>query len=290
MNLKCIIYQAYAQLGSDIPVSCHPLVHCPTFFVYTYTMTTVSNMFYWRGVGVFVKELRSYFSSLIAYIVILVFLVMMGLFLWVFPQTNILDYGYANIDPLFQLAPYIYLFLIPAITMRTFAEEKRTGTMEILLTRPLSDWDIILGKYFACLLLVLFALAPTLIYYYTVHELGAPTGNIDTAAVIGSYIGLILLGAIFTSIGLLASAITDNQIVAFIMAVFLCYVMYDGFASIAAINLWADSAYMISQLGIDYHYASISKGLIDSRNLLYFGSVVFLTLWLTKTVLGARRW
>lgn len=253
-------------------------------------MSSIPNTLYWRGWGVFTKELRSYFSSLIAYIVILVFLVMMGLFLWVFPQSNILDYGYANIDPLFQLAPYIYLFLIPAITMRAFAEERRTGTMELLLTRPLSDWDIILGKFFACFLLVLFALAPTIIYYYTVYELGAPQGNIDTAAVIGSYIGLILLGAVFTSMGILASAITDNQIVAFIIAVFLCYVMYDGFASVASINLWTDSAYIISQLGIDYHYASISKGLIDSRNLLYFSSVVFLMLWLTKTVLGARRW
>lgn len=248
------------------------------------------SQFGWGVRGVFLKELRSSFSSLIAYVVILVFLVLTGLLLWVFPQTNILDYGYANIDPLFQLAPYIYLILIPAITMRAFSEEQRAGTLELLFTKPISDWDIILGKYFASLVLVVFALAPTLLYYYTVYELGAPQGNVDTAAVMGSYMGLLLLGAVFTAIGLLASSLTENQIVAFMLSIFLCYFIYDGFASLAAVNLWADSAYLLIQLGIDYHYASISKGLVDSRNVIYFFSVILLLLQLTKLSLSSRKW
>jgi len=240
--------------------------------------------------GVFRKELNSAFSSLVAYVVIVVFLVMTGLFVWVFPQTSIIEFGFSNIDPLFTLAPYIYLFLIPAITMRAFAEEKKAGTMELLLTKPLTDWQIILGKFWANLLLVVFALIPTLIYYFSVSELGAPEGNIDSAAVAGSYIGLILLGAVFTAIGILSSSLTDNQIVAFIMSVFLCFIMYEGFTSISSLEISADYAYIISQLGIDYHYSSVSKGLIDSRNLIYFLSLIVVILSLTKLVLGSRKW
>ena len=243
-----------------------------------------------RGIGVLKKELNNSFSSLVAYIVIIVFLVVTGLFLWVFPQSNILDFGFANIDPLFNIAPYVYLFLIPAITMRAFAEEKKGGTMELLFTKPLTDWQIILGKYFANLVLVLFALLPTLLYYYTVYTLGSPVGNIDSAAVAGSYIGLVLLGAVFIAIGLFASSITDNQIVAFMLAVFFCFVLYEGFTSLAGLETWGNSAYLISQLGIDYHYASVSKGLIDSRNLVYFFSVIVIMLQLTKLVLGSRKW
>jgi len=207
-----------------------------------------------RGIGIYQKELNNAFSSLVAYIVIIIFLVITGLFLWVFPQSNIFDGGVASIDPLFGIAPYVYLFLIPAITMRAFAEEKKSGTMELLFTQPLTDWQIILGKYFANLTLVLFALLPTLIYYYSVYTLGSPVGNIDSAAVSGSYIGLILLGAVFTAIGLFASAITDNQIVALILAIFFCFVLYEGFTSLAAIDAWGTEAYFISQLGIDFHY------------------------------------
>lgn len=243
-----------------------------------------------RGLGIFRKELNNAFSSLVAYIVIIVFLVITGLFVWVFPQTNIITYGFSNIDPLFSIAPYVYLFLIPAITMRAFAEEKRAGTMELLLTKPLTDWQIILGKYFANLLLVIFALIPTLIYYYTVYNLGSPVGNIDSAAVAGSYIGLLLLGAVFTAIGIFASSITDNQIVAFILAVFLCFVLYEGFTSLAALDTWGSFAYTISKLGIDYHYTSVSKGLIDSRNLIYFFSIVVIMLNCTKLKLGSRKW
>lgn len=243
-----------------------------------------------RGIGIYKKELNNAFSSLVAYIVIIVFLVITGLFLWVFPQSSIIDSGFASIDPLFNIAPYVYLFLIPAITMRAFAEEKKGGTMELLLTKPLTDWQIILGKYFANFTLVIFALLPTLIYYYTVYVLGLPEGNVDSAAVAGSYIGLILLGAVFTAIGLLASSITDNQIVAFMLAIFFCFVLYEGFTSLAAINTWGHWAYIVSQLGIDYHYSSVSKGLIDSRNMIYFFSLIALTLYGTKLVLVSRKW
>lgn len=243
-----------------------------------------------RGIGIFRKELNNAFSSLVAYIVIIVFLVITGLFLWVFPQSNVIDAGYASIEPLFNIAPYVYLFLIPAITMRAFAEEKKSGTMELLLTKPLTDWQIILGKYFANFTLVIFALIPTLIYYYTVYTLGSPEGNIDSAAVAGSYIGLFMLGAVFTAIGLLASSITDNQIIAFILAIFFCFVLYEGFTSLAGINSYGHWAYIISQLGIDYHYTSVSKGLIDSRNIIYFVSVIVLMLYSTKLVLVSRKW
>ncbi len=236
------------------------------------------------------KETGSFFSSLIAYIVIVVFLASMGLVTWVFPQTSVLEYGFANIDPLFNLVPYVFMFIIPAITMRTFAEEKRGGTMELLLTRPLTDMQIITGKFMASLLLIAFALLPTLVYYFSVYTLGSPAGNIDTAAVAGSYLGLLLLAAVFTAIGVLSSSFTDNQIVAFIVAVFLCFFFYDGFSSLASVNVWASYSYFISQIGIDYHYTSMSRGLIDLRNVIYFFSVIIVMLHLTRLVLASRKW
>src|SRR5688572_9058881 len=166
------------------------------------------------------KEFNSFLNSLIAYLVIGVFLTGIGLLMWVFPETSVLEYGYADMDTLFSYGPYVFIFLIPAITMRSFAEEKKSGTLELLFTRPLSDWDIVLGKFFACFLLVLVALIPTAIYYVSVYQLGNPPGNIDTPGVIGSYIGLMLLGGVFTSIGILASSLTNSQIVSFIVAAF----------------------------------------------------------------------
>jgi ABC-2 type transport system permease protein len=237
---------------------------------------------------IFFKEIRSFLSSLIAYIVMIVFLTGIGLFMWVFPTTNVLDYGYADMETLFALAPYIFLFLVPAITMRTFAEEKKTGMMELLLTRPLKDWDIILGKYLSSLALVVLALLPTFLYYYSVYQLGEPVGNIDSAGMMGSYIGLVLLGAVFTSIGIFSSSLTENQIVAFILAVFLCFIIYQGFALFANVN--NPIAYYIMQLGIDYHYTSIRKGLIDSRDLVYFFSVILGMLLSTKLIVGSRKW
>jgi ABC-2 type transport system permease protein len=236
------------------------------------------------------KEFNSFLNSLIAYIVIGVFLTGMGLLMWVFPETSVLEYGYADMDTLFSLGPYVFIFLIPAITMRSFAEEKKSGTMELLLAKPLTDWDIILGKFLASFLLVLVALLPTLIYYFSISSLGNPAGNIDTPGVIGSYIGLALLGGVFCSVGIVASSITSNQIVAFILAAFLCFILFTGFESIAALNIWSANALVIKQFGILYHYDALSKGLIDSRNIIYFVSVGALMLLFTKTILSARSW
>jgi ABC-2 type transport system permease protein len=236
------------------------------------------------------KEFNSFLNSLIAYVVIAVFLTGMGLLMWVFPETSVLDYGYADMDTVFSLGPYVFIFLIPAITMRSFAEEKKSGTMELLLTKPLTDWDIILGKFLASFLLVLVALLPTLIYYFSVVALGNPVGNIDTPGVIGSYIGIALLGGVFCSVGILASSITSNQIVAFILAAFLCFLVFTGFESISTLNVWSAHTLLIKQLGILYHYDALSKGLIDSRDVIYFISVGALMLLISKIILSARSW
>ncbi|WP_276365955.1 gliding motility-associated ABC transporter permease subunit GldF [Chryseolinea sp. H1M3-3] len=239
---------------------------------------------------VFSKEFNSFLNSLIAYIVIGVFLTAIGLLMWVFPDTAVLDYGYADMDTLFLLGPYVFIFLVPAITMRSFAEEKKSGTMELLLTKPLSDWEIILGKFLANFFLVLFALAPTLLYYYSIYNLGNPPGNIDTPGVIGSYIGIAFLAAVFCSIGILASSMTTNQIVAFILAAFLCFLTFLGFDSISSLNLWDTDALFVKQLGILYHYDAMRKGLVDTRDVVYFASVTFLMLSVTKLILGSRQW
>ncbi len=236
------------------------------------------------------KEFNAFFNSLIAYVVVGVFLVMLGLFVWVLPDSSVLEYGYADLGTLFSTAPFVFLFLVPAITMRTFAEEKRAGTIELLLTRPLTDWQLILGKYFACVLLAVVALVPTLIYYFTVWQLGAPKGNVDSAAVAGSYLGLVLLAATFAALGVLASALTRDQIIAFILAVFGSYLLYAGFAALASVNVWGRLAYPLSQLGIAYHYGTISKGLIDSRDVLYFLSIIGTALAATKLTLATRNW
>jgi ABC-2 type transport system permease protein len=239
---------------------------------------------------VLAKEFNSFLNSLIAYIVIGVFLTAIGLLMWVFPDTSVLEYGFADLYTLFSFGPYVFIFLIPAITMRSFAEEKKAGTMELLLTKPLSDWDIILGKYFACFLLVILAIIPTTVYYFSVYSLGNPAGNIDTPGVIGSYLGLLLLGGVFCSVGILASSITPNQIVSFILAAFLCYLLFSGFDSLALLNVWSANALLIKQAGLLYHYDSLGKGLVDSRDLVYFISVIGLMLLITRINLGARTW
>ncbi|QNE38837.1 gliding motility-associated ABC transporter permease subunit GldF [Hymenobacter sp. NBH84] len=235
------------------------------------------------------KEFNAFLSSPVAYVVIGVFLVATGLFVWVFPDSSVLDYGYADLQTLFNIAPWIFLFLIPAITMRTFAEEKKAGTIELLLTRPLTDGQIIGGKYLACLLLALLALVPTLLYYYSVYQLGNPEGNIDSAATVGSYLGLGLLAAVFAAIGIFASAITRDQIIAFLVAVVGCFLVYTGFDSLASV-FEGSTAYYISQLGIAAHYRDLSKGLIDSRDLLYFLSMIVALLWATRLALRSRNW
>ncbi len=236
------------------------------------------------------KEIRSYLSSLIAIITIVVFLVANGLFLWVFKETNILDAGYANIDPLFDLAPLIFIFLISAITMRSFSEEKKSGTFEILTTKPLTDMDIIMGKYFAGLIIVIFSILPTFIYFYTVYKLGLPEGNLDTGAIWGSYMGLILLSAGYVAIGLFSSIVTDNQIVSFILGMFLCFFFYSTFDYLGSFSFFKDTDFFIEWMGISYHYRNISKGVIDSRDIVYFLSLIGLFLWLTKIIFSSRKW
>ena len=239
-------------------------------------------------IRVFAKEFNSYLNSLIAYLVISVFLIGIGLLLWVFPETSVLDYGFADMDTLFAMGPYVFIFLIPAITMKSFAEEKKLGTMELLLTKPLTDWSIVLGKFFAAFALTIVSLLPTLIYYFSIYRLGSPAGNIDTAGVIGSYIGLALLASVFCAIGVCASSLTSNQIVSFILAAFFCFIFYNGFDSMA--TLTTASALLIKQLGILYHYEALSKGLIDSRDVIYFLTVCGLMLLGAKTVIGSRQW
>jgi len=241
-------------------------------------------------IQIFLREVNSFLNSLIAYIVIGVFLTAMGLMVWVFPETSVLEYGFSDLYILFTYGPYVFMFLIPAITMRSFAEEKKAGTMELLLTHPLSDLDIIIGKFLASFFLVILALFPTVVYYYSVYQLGSPVGNIDTAGVIGSYIGLIFLGGVFAAIGTFASSITQNQIVAFILGVFFCFLLYSGFNSVAAIDVWSELSDTFKRLGILHHYNAMSKGLIDSRNLIYFLSVIVLMIVSTHLVLRSRKW
>ncbi|MFY0607175.1 MAG: gliding motility-associated ABC transporter permease subunit GldF [Cyclobacteriaceae bacterium] len=240
-------------------------------------------------ISIFLKEINDFLNSLIAYVVIGVFLIGMGMLMWVFPDTNVLDYGYASMEPLFSLGPYMFMFLIPAITMRTFAEEKRTGTIELLQTLPLSDAQIVFGKFLAGFFLVFFSVLPTLIYYFSLSSLGSPAGNIDTSGVIGSYIGLVMLGGVFTAIGIFASALTGNQIVSFILAAFLCFFFYSGFDALAGINLWSDWSYFISSLGIMSHYTWLSRGLLDMSDLTYFCGLIALMLLSTQLILGWRK-
>ncbi|MDZ4824356.1 MAG: gliding motility-associated ABC transporter permease subunit GldF [Flavobacteriales bacterium] len=237
------------------------------------------------------KEIRSFLSSLIGYVVICVFLLLMGLFMWVFPgEFNTLEMGYAGLDTLFYIAPWVFMFLIPAITMRSFAEEKRTGTIELLFTKPLGDVHIILAKYFAGLLLVIMALVPTLIYFLTVYLLGDPVGNVDGGGVWGSYIGLVLLAAGYVAIGIFASAITNNQIVSFLLAAMLCFFMFAGFQSLGTFDLFGSLDSFIMSIGMQEHYASLSLGLIDSRDVVYFVALVTLFVIMTRLILQTRKW
>jgi ABC-2 type transport system permease protein len=238
---------------------------------------------YCNVLNILKKEIVTYLSSLVAYITIGVFLLVLGLFLWVFPDTSILAYGYAGLDSLFSTAPYLFMFLVPAITMRSLAEERREGTFELLLTRPLTNLQIVLGKYFAGLAIVLFALLPTLVYYFSVDTLGTPQGNIDTGAVIGSYIGLFLLGSSFTAIGLFASSVSKNQVIAFTIAVFLSFFFYSGFDSLGTILSLQNLG--LSGLGITEHYQSISRGVLDTRDLMYFLVLDALFICITLFVL-----
>ncbi|MDP2721909.1 MAG: gliding motility-associated ABC transporter permease subunit GldF [Bacteroidales bacterium] len=241
--------------------------------------------------ALYFKEIRSFLSSLMGYVIILVFLVSVSLFLWVFPNDfNIFDYGYANLDGLFVIAPFVFLFLVPAITMRSFAEEKKSGTIELLYTRPLTDMQIILSKFLASFTLVVIALLPTLLYFLTVYLLSFPLGNVDSGSIWGSYIGLLFLGAAFTSIGIFTSSISDNQVISFVIAGLLSAFLYLGFEMIYSFSLFGPIDLFIRSLGISAHYSSLSRGVIDTRDVVYFLSTIALFLFLTKFSLARRKW
>jgi ABC-2 type transport system permease protein len=237
------------------------------------------------------KEINTFLNSLIGYIVLLVFFVAMAWFLWIMPgESNILDMGYANIDGLFAITPYLYLFLIPSLTMKTFAEEKKAGTLEFLLTKPISDMQIIFSKYIASVVLVIISLLPTLVYYYSVYNLGNTTGNLDTGSIIGSYLGLLFLGSAFIAIGVFASSLTDSQIISFVLSMLLCYLFYVGFDSMSDVSFLKNYDIVFYILSINRHYVSISRGVIDTRDVLYFISVILIFLFATRTVLESRKW
>jgi gliding-associated putative ABC transporter substrate-binding component GldG/gliding motility-associated ABC transporter permease protein GldF len=232
------------------------------------------------------KEINSFFASPIGYLVVAIFLIVNSLFLWLFKgEFNILDYGFADVTPFFLLAPWVLLFLIPAVTMRSFSDEKKQGTIELLLTKPISHFNIVLGKYFAAVALIIIALIPTLLYVYTVNQLGYPVGNLDVGSTLGSYLGLLFLVAAYTAIGVFASTLSNNQIVAFIIAVFICLFFFIGLDSIAEFT----SSTFVEQLGMNSHFKSMSRGVLDSRDILYFLSVTFLFLLLTKQGINTKK-
>ncbi|MAJ51413.1 MAG: gliding motility-associated ABC transporter permease subunit GldF [Flammeovirgaceae bacterium] len=240
-------------------------------------------------IAVMMKEIHEFLYSIIAYLIIGVFLIGVSIVLWVLPKTSLLEYGYASMEPLFNIGPYLFMFLIPAITMKSFAEEKRSGTIELLYTLPLSSRAIVLGKFLAASSLVFFSLLPTLVYYYSIYQLGNPPGNLDTSGIVGAYFGLFFLGSVFASIGIFSSSITENQIVSFVVAATLCYISYEGFTTVARIDLWVSWAYYIEYFGIMFHYNAMSKGVIDLSNLTYFVGFIVIMLLATNYSLEARK-
>jgi len=236
-------------------------------------------------IAILKREINSFFATSVGYLVIALFLIINGLFLWVFKgDYNILDNGFADLNPFFELAPWVFLFLIPAITMRAFSDEKKMGTLELLLTKPLSLKSIVLGKYFGAIILICLALLPTLLYIITISKLGNPTGNWDFGSTLGSYIGLLFLVFAYTSIGIFSSTLSKNQIVAFIIAVLLCFFMYYGFEGLSSI--FETSNIAIDSLGMKAHFNSVARGVLDTRDLIYFASVSILFISFTIFKLG----
>jgi ABC-2 type transport system permease protein len=234
------------------------------------------------------KEWQQFFSSLTGYIALAVFLLINGLLLFVFPDSNILDFGYASLGSFFSLAPWVLLFLVPTVTMRSLADEYKQGTFELLSTLPLKPSQIVWGKFFGALLIVVCALLPTIIYALSVQQLSI-TGGIDIGATAGSYIGLIFLGAVFTAVGICASSFTQNTVVAFIAGAFVCFLLYNGFDAISKLPVFnAGADYYIEMLGINFHYRSISRGVIDLRDLVYFISIIIFFLFITQRNLVRR--
>jgi ABC-2 type transport system permease protein len=241
--------------------------------------------------AIFKKEITGFFSSLTGYLVIIAFLLINSLFMWVLPgEWNILDNGYAGLDSLFFLSPWIFMFLVPAVTMRMIAEEKRLGTIELIYSRPITERGIIYGKYFASVILVLLALLPGLIYYFSVYHLGETPGNLDKGGTIGSFIGLFFLASVYASAGIYASSLTDNQVVAFILAVFICFILFIGFDSFAYLPVLKRFDEFVIRLGINEHYKSISRGVVDIKDVAYFIAVVVFFIEATRFHLVSRKW
>jgi ABC-2 type transport system permease protein len=228
------------------------------------------------------KELHQFFSSLTGYITIILFLIINALYLFVLKDSNIFDFGYATLISFFEFAPWIFIFLIPALSMRSFSDEFKSGTFETLQTQPLTKWQIVLGKYSAILLVIIIALIPTLLYVITIHSLSS-TGGIDSGAITGSYIGLFFLAAVFAAISTWCSSLTSNAVIAFLLSAFACIILYFGFTAISKLPVFTGNAdYYIEMLGIDFHYQSISRGVVDTRDIIYFLSVIFLFLFVTQ--------
>ncbi len=263
---------------------CHTCLRCRLIFLF-------SNHQKSNGLrSIYIKEITAFFSSLTGYLAIGLFLLATGLLLWVFPDTSILAYGYASLDSFFRLSPYLFMFFIPAITMRSIAGERSDGTWQLLLTRPIRMHHILLGKFFGSLTIVILALIPTIVYYLTIYQLATPVGNVDTGAIIGSYIGLLLLGAAFCAVGVFASALSRNVIVAFLVALFCCFFLFYAFKAASGLTAFSAMAYRIASLGIQFHFDAISRGVLDSRDLIYFASVVFIFLSAAYARLLRDRW
>ncbi len=238
--------------------------------------------------SILLREIKSFFGSPIGYLVIAIFLLLNGLFLWVFEgDYNILNSGFADLSPFFTIAPWILIFLIPAVTMRSFSDEKKQGTIELLMTKPISIWEIVGGKFFGAFLLIVIAIIPTFIYVYVISSLGMPEGNIDMGSTMGSYFGLLFLIAGYTAIGIFTSTLSENQIVAFILSVFLCFVFYFGFQGVA--TFVKDFEDVIASFGMDFHFKSMSRGVIDTRDILYFVGIAILFLSITVYKLKALK-
>lgn len=237
------------------------------------------------------KELTSFFSSLTGYVAILIFLLAVGIFMFIIPgENNILDNGYASLEPFFILAPWIFMFLIPAITMRLFSEEKKTGTIELLLTRPINDMAVVLGKYLSALTIAIIAILPTFIYFLSVYKLGNPVGNIDIGGTWGSFIGLFFLAILYVAIGVFCSALSDNQIISFILAMAVTFIFYFGMDGLSMLFSFNKGEYFIQGLSISRHYQSMSRGVIDSRDLIYFLGITSIFIFSTKLKLQSRKW
>lgn len=239
----------------------------------------------------FLKEIKEFFSSITGYLVVVVFLLVNSMFMWIFRGSmNVFDIGVANIDTLFLISPWVFLFLVPAITMNMFAGELKSGTMELLLTRPLTEFQIVFAKYMAAVVLVIIALLPTFFYLFSINSLADPIGNVDFGAIFGSYIGLFFLAAVYSAIGILASSLSKNAIISFLLSVLLCYIFFLGFENLAYLGFSGKISDMIISLGINDHYRSMSRGVLDSRDIVYFLSVISVFIFMSKLRLESRKW